>query len=212
MATGRYYVDLAAAWVRGTRPDLAGATDAATLDAAVAAGLRVHRFKQTETLPRVRRVLGILKSFAPHTVLDVGSGRGAFLWPLLDAMPHVSVTAVDLLAHRVADIEAVRRGGVDRVRAILADVIALTFPDRSFDVVTILEVLEHVSDPAKTASAVVRMADRAVVATVPSKKDDNPEHVRLFDRRSLLALFSSAGARRVQVDGVLDHFVVVAHR
>jgi 2-polyprenyl-3-methyl-5-hydroxy-6-metoxy-1,4-benzoquinol methylase len=212
VATGRYYVDLAAAWVRGTRPDLAGATDAATLDAAVAAGLRVHRFKQTETLPRVRRVLGILKSFAPHTVLDVGSGRGAFLWPLLDAMPHVSVTAVDLLAHRVADIEAVRRGGVDRVRAILADVIALTFPDRSFDVVTILEVLEHVSDPAKTASAVVRMADRAVVATVPSKKDDNPEHVRLFDRRSLLALFSSAGARRVQVDGVLDHFVVVAHR
>lgn len=212
MATGRYYVDLAAAWVRGTRPDLAGATDAATLDAAVAAGLRVHRFKQTETLPRVRRVLGILKSFAPHTVLDVGSGRGAFLWPLLDTMPHVSVTAVDLLAHRVADIEAVRRGGVDRVRAILADVIALTFPDRSFDVVTILEVLEHVSDPAKTASAVVRMADRAVVATVPSKKDDNPEHVRLFDRRSLLALFSSAGARRVQVDGVLDHFVVVAHR
>jgi 2-polyprenyl-3-methyl-5-hydroxy-6-metoxy-1,4-benzoquinol methylase len=212
VATGRYYVDLAAAWVRGTRPDLAGATDAATLDAAVAAGLRVHRFKQTETLPRVRRVLGILKSFAPHTVLDVGSGRGAFLWPLLDTMPHVSVTAVDLLAHRVADIEAVRRGGVDRVRAILADVIALTFPDRSFDVVTILEVLEHVSDPAKTASAVVRMADRAVVATVPSKKDDNPEHVRLFDRRSLLALFSSAGARRVQVDGVLDHFVVVAHR
>ena len=39
--------------------------------------LRLHRFKRTAGLPRVRRVLGALKGFAPETLLDVGSGRGA---------------------------------------------------------------------------------------------------------------------------------------
>jgi len=51
-----------------------------------------------------------------------------------------------------------------------------------------------------------------VVVTVPSVPDDNPEHVRLFDKASLTALFTAAGARRVQVDGVRGHLVAVVHR
>jgi hypothetical protein len=74
--------------------------------------------------------------------------------------------------------------------------------------VTALEVLEHVADPAPVAANLLRHAKRAIVVTVPSKPDDNPEHVRLFDKRSLEALFRDAS--KVVVDGVLDHFVVVA--
>lgn len=203
-----YYVDLAAAWVRGVQPALTGESDEATCRAAIAAGLRIHRFKRLSELPRVRRVLGILHGFAPETVLDVGTGRGAFLWPLLDEFPGAAVTCVDLLDHRVNDIEAVRRGGVERVRAVKGDVCAIELETR-FDVVTALEVLEHVGNPVRAAENLLRHAKRAIVVTVPSKPDDNPEHIRLFDKRSIDELFRSAGASKVDVSAVLNHFVAV---
>src|SRR5690349_19042826 len=104
-----YYTSLAAAYVRGR---LGGATPAALpadllnaplenlsgaqLDAVLAAGqsagLRLHRFKRTMELPRVRKTLGALRGLLPASLLDVGSGRGAFLWPLLDAFPALPVT------------------------------------------------------------------------------------------------------------------------
>jgi hypothetical protein len=78
----RYYESLAAAFVRGQLPEAASLGDIEAVEMGVRAGLRIHKFKVT-SLERVRRVLGILRSLAPRTVLDVGSGRGAFLWPLL---------------------------------------------------------------------------------------------------------------------------------
>jgi 2-polyprenyl-3-methyl-5-hydroxy-6-metoxy-1,4-benzoquinol methylase len=208
MDSSRYYFALAAAWVRGVRPDLAADNDAATCEAALSAGLRIHRFKQLGHLPRVRRVLGILQAFAPSTLLDVGTGRGAFLWPLLDELPGVQVTCIDRLEHRVADIEAVHRGGIERVRALKGDVCETELGAR-FDVVTALEVLEHVDDPVRAAANLLRHTGRALVVTVPSKPDDNPEHLRLFDKHSLEALFRAAGATKVDVSGVLDHLVAV---
>ncbi len=49
--------------------------------------LRLHRFKKSMELPRVRKVLGILKGIQPQNLLDIGSGRGVFLWPLLNEFP-----------------------------------------------------------------------------------------------------------------------------
>lgn len=80
-------------------------------------GLRLHRFKRTMDLSRVRKALGILRGLQPTSLLDVGSGRGAFLWPLLDAFPDLPITAVDLLEHRVADMQAGRAGGVTQLTA-----------------------------------------------------------------------------------------------
>jgi ubiquinone/menaquinone biosynthesis C-methylase UbiE len=172
--------------------------------------LRLHKFKRTMELARVRKVLGILHGLQPAQLLDIGSGRGAFLWPLLDAFPGLPVTAVDLLERRVADIEAVRRGGVDMVSAFQADATALEFADHSFDVVTMLEVLEHISATARALAEVCRVARRAVVLSVPSKPDNNPEHIHLFDQASLTARLREAGAERVNVSYVHNHMVVVA--
>ena len=211
MTDESHYLALAAAYARGRldRPEL---DDAAAIAAGVAAGLRLHRFKRTAGLPRVRRVLGALRGLGVGRLIDVGSGRGAFLWPLVDGMPEVTVTAIDLLAHRVADIDAVRRGGIDRLSAARMDATALGFADGAADAVTLLEVLEHMPDPAPAMREAVRVARTAVVVTVPSHEDDNPEHIHLFDGDRLRALLAGAGARRVTVEHVLNHIVCIGLR
>jgi hypothetical protein len=88
------YTRLAAAYVRGKlgrflEPALDTLNEKA-LDEIIrfgrAEGLRLHRFKRTMGLPRVSKVLGILRGLGPASLLDIGSGRGAFLWPLLGAV------------------------------------------------------------------------------------------------------------------------------
>ena len=72
-------------------------------------------------LPRVAKVLGVLKALGPTELLDIGSGRGAFLWPLLDTFPWLPITAVDTLDYRVADLQAVHDGGVASLSAAYGD-------------------------------------------------------------------------------------------
>lgn len=209
----RYFVDLAAAFVRGKLGGAGGnESDPALVRRGFDAGLRLHKFKQNAELPRVRRVLGVLRGLAPASLLDVGSGRGTFLWPMLHELPEIQVTAIDADARRAADLQAARDGGIARLSAHRMSADALAFADSAFDVVTALEVLEHLHDSTRAAREVVRVARRAVVASVPSKEDDNPDHHQLFDPRSFEALFVSAGARRVTIEHVRGHMIAVAHR
>lgn len=161
-------------------------------------------------LARVERVLGVLRGLAPSSLLDIGSGRGAFLWPLLDTLPWLRVTACDTLPYRVEDIQAVRDGGFPNLNAQLEDAIKLSFPDGSFDVVTALEVLEHIPDVNRAVGEALRVARRFVIASVPSQPDDNPEHIHVFSRADLTRMFTAAGVARVSLDAVLNHTIIVA--
>jgi hypothetical protein len=72
----RLYTELAAAYVRGALPEAARDLKAEELFAlGRAIGLKLHRFKRTSQLPRVRTVLGVLRAITPRTQLDIGSGR-----------------------------------------------------------------------------------------------------------------------------------------
>jgi ubiquinone/menaquinone biosynthesis C-methylase UbiE len=207
------YSRLAAAYVRGKLAREAQLDDLSEADLHARGrerGLRLHRFKRSMELPRVSKVLGVLKGIGPANLLDIGSGRGAFLWPLLEAFPGLPVTALDRLDYRVADLQAVHDGGVHNLTAVRGDVAALTFDGASFDVVTFLEVLEHVSDPASALAQVCRVARRFVVLSVPSQPDDNPEHIHLFSAATLEPLLRSAGAARITFDYVPGHLIVVA--
>lgn len=219
------YTRLAAAYVRGKLAREAdcppalfkaplAALDEAALEALVELGgergLRLHRFKRSMALPRVTRALGVLRALAPADLFDVGSGRGAFLWPLLDAFPWLPVTALDRLEYRVADLQAVRDGGVETLSAVHGDVAALAFDDGSFDVATVFEVLEHVPDPPRALAEVCRIARRFVVLSVPSKPDNNPEHIHLFSAATLEPLLRAAGAASVTFDYVRGHMLAVA--
>lgn len=173
------------------------------------AGLRLHRFKRTMGLRRVERVIGILRSFEPTSLLDIGTGRGAFLWPLMDAMPQLPVTAGELLQHRLRDLQAVHRGGIGRLAVTGLTATAMPFADRSFDGVTFLETLEHIPCAQSALTEAVRVARRFVVVSVPSKPDGNPEHIHLFNETILREMCLAAGAASINFQWVLNHLIAV---
>lgn len=204
------YTAFAAAYVRGALGAVPAETDAATLDRGLAAGLRLHRFKRNAELPRVRRVLGVLRGLGPASLLDVGSGRGTFLWPLLDALPGVPTLSIERSPDRATQLGHVATGGVTALSVVRGDARRLPLASGAVDTALALEVLEHLHEPTAAAVELVRVARRFVVATVPSTPDDNPEHVQLFAPKDLERLFGDAGATKVDITGVHGHHVVVA--
>jgi ubiquinone/menaquinone biosynthesis C-methylase UbiE len=205
----RYYVNLAAAFVQGKLGAMPQLSDDEIIQAGLNAGLRLHKFKRNAELPRVRKALGILRGLAPENLLDVGSGRGTFLWPLLDSFSYMPVTAIDFSERRAEDLDAVRRGGIENLTVVRGDATTQPFTSKSFAVVTMLEVMEHMPAPEKAAAEALRVASRFVVVSVPSKEDDNPEHIHLFDKTKLETMFLSAGAKNIKFDFVLNHIIAV---
>lgn len=174
------------------------------------AGYKLYYFKEKEPLPRVSVVLGFLRGVRPASLLDVGSGRGAFLFPFLREFPETPVTSVDLLERRVALLDAVRAGGFTRLTALRQDICTWDAPAGSFDVVTLLEVLEHIPAVERAVETALRLARRYVVVTVPSKPDNNPEHIHLLTKEKLSALFRQAGCSKLQFGGVNGHLTLIA--
>ena len=224
----RYHLKSAAAWLRGhsirtgiPRIDtellempLEVLTDeelAAIVQAGEAAGLKLYPFKSDKAdLPRVRQVLSFLRGVEFDTLLDVGSGRGVFVLPFLDAFPHVQVTSLDLLDKRVTFLNDLSRGGYRQLTAHNQNICDEPFPENSFDVVTLLEVLEHIPQVEKAIAAAVKMARKYVVVSVPSKPDDNPEHIHLLTKDILTNLFAAEGCTKLHFSGVNGHLILVA--
>ena len=176
------------------------------------AELKMHHFKSHDVLPRVKKVMGFLKAVQPESLLDVGSGRGVFLFPFLNEFPWVPVTSVDLLDYRVQMLDMIRHGGIERLTALQQDLCQWNAPENAYDAVTLLEVLEHIPQVEKAVQTAVRMAKRYIVVTVPSKPDDNPEHIHLLTKDILTNLFTACGCTHLQFDGVNGHLFMAARK
>ncbi|MBR5109409.1 MAG: class I SAM-dependent methyltransferase [Clostridia bacterium] len=175
------------------------------------ADLKLYPFKAgTQGLQRVRRVMGFLHSISFETMLDVGSGRGVFLMPFMKDFPWVRIYALDLLEKKVAFLNELADGGFPQLHAEQKSICHQPYPEKSFDVVTLLEVLEHIPEVEKAVAAAVRMAKQYVVVTVPSKPDSNPEHIHLLTKEKLTRMFRAAGCGRLHFDGVEGHLFLVA--
>src|SRR5690606_10737879 len=81
-------------------------------------------------------------------LLDVGCGPGTITADLAERVAPGRVTALDTeaaMVERAAAVAAER--GLSTVGVVVGDVLALDFPDASFDVVHAHQVLQHVADP-----------------------------------------------------------------
>ena len=224
----RYDIRTAAAWILGharrtgipalpepvlrkTADECSGEELMEIVAAGESAQLKLYPFKSgTQMLARTRRTMGFLHSVSFETMLDTGSGRGVFLIPFMKEFPWVKVTSLDLLVKRVTFLNELADGGFGQLHAQQRDICDQPFPDNSFDVVTMLEVLEHIPEVEKAVAAAVHMARQYVVVTVPSKPDNNPEHIHLLTKDRLTQLFGAAGCGRLHFDGVEGHLFMVA--
>ena len=176
--------------------------------------MKEHYFKVKDDLPRVQVVLGFLRGIVQagqcQTLLDVGSGRGVFLFPLLRDFPDLEVTSLDILPHRVELLQCLHDGGISNLYPIQEDICTWDSPDKSFDVVTMLEVMEHIPNTEAVVRNAIRLARNYIIVSVPSKPDDNPEHIHLFSNEDLKHLFLENGCSKVKFMSVTNHRVMVA--
>lgn len=147
----------------------------------------------------------------PLEVLDVGAGDGFVANKLLGVLPHGSaVTCVD--SEYTDDHLATLR---DAAPAAVS--FARTCPDRTFDVIVLLDVLEHVADDRGFLNGLVRRHlrdDGLVLASVPAHQvlytqhDVALGHHRRYSADTLRDVLESAGLR-VRTAGSLFSSLIV---
>lgn len=126
----------------------------------------VHQWLLRRFLERVtgdlRTALG---SHAGPELLDVGCGEGYVLCHLQEAFPGLIMQGMD------GDLEALdqAREKMPGVHFWQGDATLLPFQDRSFDTVTCLEVLEHLSEPERALEEMARVSRGYLLLSVPNQ-------------------------------------------
>lgn len=149
----------------------------------------------------------IVKSGA-HTILDVGGGHGQLAIPLCRKGFDVTVLGSDERCRkRIADIV-----GSGKCKFVIGNVIALPFPDSSFDMVISFRMLTHCARWQELAAEMCRVARNGVIVDYPTsqsvnviapslfqlkkKVESNTRTWALFRHAEVLAEFERHGFRR----------------
>jgi 2-polyprenyl-3-methyl-5-hydroxy-6-metoxy-1,4-benzoquinol methylase len=157
---------------------------------------------------QARATLALLAPLAGGSVLDVGGGHAQLAVPLVAAGFRVTVAGSSegcrarldrLLPHGAFDFRA-------------ADLLALPFPDRSFDAVLAFRLLPHVESWRELLAELCRVARQAVIVDYPDRRswnlfagalfgakrrvEGNTRPYRCFTRREVIATLACSGFGR----------------
>ncbi|MDA0180038.1 methyltransferase domain-containing protein [Solirubrobacter phytolaccae] len=150
---------------------------------------------------------GLVDELAPADLLDVGCGEGVVTEHLAARLPPgARVVGLDRDVPKLRAAWATRDA---RVELITGDAHALPFADGSFDVVTLIEMLQLVTDPAQALAEATRVARRGVVVTVPdeplwralnvargaylAERGNTPGHIHHWSSRAFMAQLAPHG-------------------
>jgi SAM-dependent methyltransferase len=126
--------------------------------------------------PVVRRLMSsfegtldrLFAAAGPQSVLDVGCGEGVLTYHWAEQLGEKPIVGIDLPDPKLTAQWRTRRRENLEFRALDAEGLRLrSFPDRSFDLVAAIEVLEHVPDPEQTLTEMARVAARHLLVSVP---------------------------------------------
>lgn len=146
-----------------------------------------------------REAAALVRQADPKTILDVGCGEGFMIEALLDAGIRAQFSGIDLSDAAIADARA-RLG--PRAELTVMDARTLAADGRRFDLVMMLEVLEHIPAPAQMLPILRRLAASHLLLSVPREPffcalnfmrgknlrrlGNDPEHVNHWTRAGFL--------------------------
>jgi 2-polyprenyl-3-methyl-5-hydroxy-6-metoxy-1,4-benzoquinol methylase len=154
------------------------------------------------------RSLGeLFERAAPQSLLDVGCGEGVLVHKWAQVLDERRVVGVDLEEPSIQAEWAKRSAPNLEYRMVKPG--PLPFGDDEFDVVTAIEVLEHVPDPEQTVAEMARVANGHLLVSVPREPlwralnmargaylrdlGNTPGHVNHWSKRSFVQLLSRHG-------------------
>lgn len=111
-----------------------------------------------------REAAALVRRAAPRTILDVGCGEGFMIEALLQADITAEFHGIDLSEAAIADARA--RVG-PRADLSVMDARTLANDGRQFDLVMMLEVLEHIPGPEQMLPILRKLARSHVLLSVP---------------------------------------------
>lgn len=182
-----------------------------------------ERYEESHQVQRFRTCAGLLPA-GTASLLDVGTGNGAFLAYLERERPEVSAVGLErstaAIAHAVTSAP-IMEGSGER----------LPFGDRSMDVVSALEVIEHFPNGVYETclGEMERVAGRNILISVPYRERRmsvrcpycgcafNPHyHMRSFDEGVMRGLFPSFECMEIRTvdapDVPLGNFIKPVYR
>jgi 2-polyprenyl-3-methyl-5-hydroxy-6-metoxy-1,4-benzoquinol methylase len=144
---------------------------------------------------------------APGSLLDVGCGEGVLVHRWAERLGEGRVVGIDLQEESIQAGWAQRQAPNLEYRVLEAA--DLPFADGEFDLVSAIEVLEHLPDPVLTLAEMTRCAQRHVLVSVPREPlwrmlnmargaywpalGNTPGHLNHWSRRSFVQLLSRHG-------------------
>lgn len=155
----------------------------------------------------LRRVSELVIARSPRQILEIGCGEGFVLRALRDAGVRCPMRGVDFSESAIAEARERVPDAVFEVQ----DAAKLAADGQRYDVVLMIEVLEHLPDPQRMLRLLTQLAERHVVLSVPWEPffrglnfargkhmralGNDPEHIQHWGRAEFQRL-------------VGDHFVI----
>lgn len=101
------------------------------------------------------------------TILDIGCGPGSISVDFAHRVPQGHVTGIEYVADPLDQARSLAASqGLTNIDFRVGDIHALDFPDNSFDIVHVHQVLQHITDPVQALREMRRVAksDGGIVA------------------------------------------------
>jgi ubiquinone/menaquinone biosynthesis C-methylase UbiE len=133
-----------------------------------------QKYKTQKALSRslignlLTKIVVLVEKKQPKNILDVGCGKGLVVSFLKRHLEKSSVEQMDFWGFDISSENIqVAKKVFGNEKAFIADVYGIDLPERSFDLVLALEILEHLEKPQKALKQLQKITKRNILLSVP---------------------------------------------